>query len=73
MTSMNENRTFFRIFFVLVTFGSLSLLAFFGRAGLAEVRGVDALHLIGAGMCFGGAIVALGAHVRGRKSRKEIQ
>ncbi len=65
---MKETRRFLRIFFVLVTFGLLSVLAMVGRPSMANIRAVDVVHLIGAGMCFGGAIVALASHIRSRRS-----
>jgi len=65
---MSDRRAFVRVFFVLVSFGVVSLLAMLGRPGLATIRLVDLVHLIGTGMCFGGAIVALVAHRRGLSS-----
>jgi len=56
------NRGFLRVFFLLACFGAISLLAMISRPSLAAVRAVDIVHLIGAGMCFGGAIVALAAY-----------
>ena len=56
---MNDRRKFFRIFFVLLAFGVLSLLRTIGRPSLANVRAVDIVQLIGTGMCLGGALVAL--------------
>ena len=56
---MNDRRRFFRIFFVLLAFGALSLLRTLGRPSLANVRAVDIVQLIGTGMCLGGAIIAL--------------
>jgi hypothetical protein len=56
---MNDRRRFFRIFFVLLAFGVLSLLRTLGRPSLANVRAVDIVQLIGTGMCLGGAIIAL--------------
>lgn len=56
---MNDRRRFFRIFFVLLAFGVLSLLRTLGRPSLANVRAVDIVQLIGTGMCLGGALVAL--------------
>ena len=56
---MNDRRKFFRIFFVLLAFGVLSLLRTLGRPSLANVRAVDIVQLIGTGMCLGGALVAL--------------
>ena len=63
---MNETRMFLRIFFVLITFGLISLLGTLDRPSMANIRAVDIVHLIGTGMCFGGAIVALVARLRGR-------
>ena len=65
---MSDRRAFVRVFFVLVSFGVVSLLAMLGRPSLATIRLVDLVHLIGTGMCFGGAIVALVAHRRGLSS-----
>ncbi len=65
---MSDGRAFVRVFFVLVSFGVLSLLAMLARPSLATIRMVDLVHLIGTGMCFGGAIVALVAHRRGLSS-----
>ena len=65
---MSDRRAFLRVFFVLVSFGALSLLAMLTRPSLATIRAVDCVHLIGTGMCFGGAIVALVAHRRGISS-----
>lgn len=65
---MNDRRTFLRIFFVLTAFGVMSLLAILSRSGLANIRGVDVVHLIGTGMCFGGAIVSFVAYFRQRRS-----
>ena len=62
---MNDGRGFARVFLVLVSFGVLSLLSMLTRPSLAAVRPVDIVHLVGTGMCFGGAIVALVAHRRG--------
>ena len=56
---MNDRRRFFRIFFVLLAFGVLSLLRTLGRPSLADVRAVDIVQLIGTGMCLGGAVIAL--------------
>ena len=61
---MSDRRTFGRIFFVLAAFGVVSVLSMFSRAGFANIPAVEVVHLIGTGMCFGGAIVALVAHLR---------
>jgi hypothetical protein len=63
---MNGTRMFLRMFFVLIAFGLISLLGMVGRPTMANIRAVDIVHLIGTGMCFGGAIVALVARLRGR-------
>jgi hypothetical protein len=61
---MNGTPTFLRMSFVLIAFGLISLLAMIGRPSVADIRAVDVVHLIGTGMCFGGAIVAVVAHFR---------
>jgi hypothetical protein len=66
---MNGTRMFHRMFFVLIAFGLISLLGMVGRPTMANIRAVDIVHLIGTGMCFGGAIVALVARLRGRHSQ----
>ena len=65
---MNDQRAFVRVFFVPIAFGVVSLLAMLGRPGFAAIRAVDAIHLIGTGMCFGGAIVALVAYRRSSRT-----
>ncbi|HEY6843085.1 MAG TPA: hypothetical protein VI391_02880 [Thermoanaerobaculia bacterium] len=62
------DRSSLRVFFVLTAFGVLSLLAMLDRPSLANVRAVDIVHLIGTGMCFGAALVALVMGLRGRNS-----
>ena len=64
---MNDRRTFGRILFVLGAFGLVSLLAMLSRPSLANIRAVDVVHLVGTGMCFGGAIVALVAYLSSLK------
>jgi len=66
--SMNDRRSFLRIFFVLTIFGSMNFLAMLSRPAWANIRGVDVVRLIGTGMCFGGALVSLGAYFHGRRS-----
>lgn len=56
---MSSRRESLRVVFVLASFGLLSLLSMLARPSLATVRAVDIVHLIGTGMCFGAAIVAL--------------
>lgn len=64
-----KHSSFLRIFFVLIVFGLIGLLSFIGSPAMADVRAVDVVRLIGAGMCIGGAIVALSAHLHGRQSK----
>ena len=59
MQVMTDRRRFFRVFFVLLAFGLISFVRVLGRPSLASVRAVDIVQLIGAGMCLGGALVAL--------------
>jgi hypothetical protein len=66
---MNGRRPFLRMFFVLLAFGLISLLAMIDRPTMANIRAVDVVHLIGTGMCFGAAIVALVVHLRGRHAK----
>ena len=56
---MSPRRESYRVVFVLAAFGLLSLFAMLTRPSLAAIRPVDFVHLIGTGMCLGGAIVAL--------------
>ena len=64
---MNNRTTAVRIFFVLSAFGVVSLFSMMSRPSLADIRAVDVVHLIGVGMCFGGAIVALVFYLRGSR------
>jgi hypothetical protein len=66
---MTDRRRFFRIFFVLLGFGALNAMRTIGRPGLADVRAVDIVQLIGTGMCLGGALVALGVALSARTPR----
>jgi len=65
---MNQQAKFLRISFILTAIGTMSLLALLTRPALPTIRAVDAVHLVGIGMCFGGAIVSLAAYFRGRRS-----
>lgn len=56
-----------RVFYVLCAFGLISLFAMLSRPSLASIRAVDVVHLIGTGMCFGAALVALVWHLRGKQ------
>jgi hypothetical protein len=62
---MSDRRSFVRVFFVLAFFGALSLLSMLTRPSVELIRAVDIVQLIGTGMCFGGAIVALVVSRRG--------
>lgn len=55
---MSPRRESFRIAFVLAAFGLLSLCSMLARPALATIRAVDFVHIIGTGMCLGGALVA---------------
>jgi hypothetical protein len=66
--SMNNRRSFPRIFFVLIFFGIMNLLAMISSPAWANIRGVDAVRLIGTGMCFGAAIVSFVPYFRDRRS-----
>ena len=55
---MSSRRESFRVVFVLALFGLLSLGTMLARPTLSTIRPVDFVHLIGTGMCLGGAIVA---------------
>ena len=56
---MSSRRESLRVVFILAAFGLLSLCSMLARPTLATIRAVDLVHLIGTGMCFGGALVAL--------------
>ena len=56
---MSSRRESLRVVFVLAAFGLIGLCSMLGRPTLATIRAVDFVHLIGTGMCLGGAIVAL--------------
>ena len=65
---MGNRDSSLRVFFILSVFGFMSLLSMLTRPSLANMRAVDVVHLIGSGMCFGGAIVALVMHLRRKGS-----
>ena len=56
---MSDRRRFGRVFFVLLVFGLVSFFRMLGKPSLETIRTVDVVQLIGTGMCFGAAIVAL--------------
>jgi hypothetical protein len=56
---MSDRRKLVRIFFVLTAFGLVSLVRVLAAPSLATIRAVDIVQLVGTGMCFGAAILAL--------------
>ena len=65
---MANRQRLVRIAIVLAMFGLLSLLRVLSRPSMETVRAVDAVQLIGTGMCFGAAVLALVFFVVGRRS-----
>jgi hypothetical protein len=55
---MSSRRESFRVVFVLAVFGLMGLFTMLDRPAIAAIRAVDLVHLVGTGMCLGGAIVA---------------
>jgi len=66
--STKDRRRVPRIFFVLTFFGVMNILAMLSSPAWANIRGVDAVRLIGTGMCFGAAIVSFVAYFLDRRS-----
>jgi hypothetical protein len=66
--SMNDQRRFSRIFFVLIFFGVMNLLHMISSPAWAYFRVVDVVRLIGTGMCFGAAIFSLVVYAQDRRS-----
>ena len=64
---MSERRSLLRVFVVLTVFGLGNLFVMLDKPSLAQIRAVDLVRLIGTGMCFGGALVALGFSFRGAR------
>ena len=62
--TMSERRSLLRVFVVLALFGLGNCFVMLGKPSLAQIRPVDLVRLIGTGMCFGGALVALGFSFR---------
>jgi len=56
---MSNPQRLLRVAVVLLAFGLLSLTRVLDRPSLEAIRAVDAVQLVGAGMCFGAAILAL--------------
>jgi hypothetical protein len=65
---MSERRRLVRIFVILAVFGLGSLFSMLGKPSFETIRPVDAVQLIGTGMCFGAAIVALVLFLRSPRS-----
>jgi hypothetical protein len=66
---MSDRRRQLGMSVVLAVFGLGSLFSMFGRPGFAAIRTVDVVQLIGTGMCFGAAIVALVTFLRSPHAR----
>ena len=66
---MSDRRKFVRMFFIALAFGLVSFITILGRPSFETIRTVDVVHLIGTGMCFGAAIVALALFLRSRASK----
>ena len=66
---MNERRRFIRIFLVLLVFGLVSFIRMVGKPSFETIRTVDVVQLVGTGMCFGAAIVALAIFLRSHPSK----
>jgi len=56
---MSNPQRLLRVAVVLLAFGLLSLTRVLDRPSLEAIRAVDAVQLVGAGMCFGASILAL--------------
>jgi len=65
---MSDRRRLVRIFVILAVFGLGSLVGMLGKPSFETIRPVDAVQLIGTGMCFGAAIVALVLFLRSPRS-----
>jgi hypothetical protein len=63
---MSERRRLIRVSVILVAFGAVSFFSMLSRPTFQAIRAVDVVHLIGTGMCLGGAIVALVVSLRRR-------
>jgi hypothetical protein len=66
--SMNNQRMFLYIFFVLTFFGVMNFLAVLNSPAWANIRGGDILRTISIGFNFGGAFISFVAYFRGRRS-----
>ena len=66
--SMNNQRMFLYIFFVLTFFGVMNFLAVQSSPAWANIRGGDIVRTISIGFNFGGAFISLVAYFRGRRS-----
>lgn len=65
---MGDRRELVRIFVILAVFGLVSLFNMLNKPSFAIMRAVDIVQLIGTGMCFGAAIVALVLFLRNPRS-----
>jgi hypothetical protein len=65
---MNDRSRLVRIFVMLTIFGLGSLVRMVGKPSFEAIRAVDAVQLIGTGMCLGGAVFALVLLLRSHRS-----
>ncbi len=65
---MGNRRELIRIFAILAAFGVLSLFGMVAKPSFTVIRAVDVVQLIGTGMCFGAAILALVFFLRSARS-----
>jgi hypothetical protein len=63
-TGMGNRRGLVRMFVILAVFGLSSLFSMLSKPSFATIRAVDAVQLLGTGMCFGAAILALALFLR---------
>lgn len=64
LMAMNRPRT---AVFIGVSFGAISLINMAASARFEAIRAVDVVQLIGAGMCFGAALVGIVIILRKRQ------
>ena len=65
---MSDRRRFLRVFAVLAVFGLGNLVRMIGKSSFETIRTVDAVQLIGTGMCLGAGILALVLFLRSPRS-----
>jgi hypothetical protein len=65
---MSDRRRFLRVFAVLAVFGLVNIVRMIGRPSFETLRPVDAVQLVGTGMCLGAALFALVLFLRSPRS-----